>query len=163
MYLLTARFRLFPAEHVSKWNQHLTDHFFYDAEHRMATLHRLTARSIRNQYLKNLFEQWRGTILSYDEGLVRGDAALAAAVWRNVFKAAGAEPVNRREERRGEEVDWVGVAQIVGWVRREVQRLDLMSDTELTQGRVEWGSPAEEKSLVLMEAQGMSEPFVEER
>ncbi|KAF2100607.1 hypothetical protein NA57DRAFT_74209 [Rhizodiscina lignyota] len=162
MYLLTTRFRLFPADHVQKWNQHLTDHFFFHAETRMETLHRITARQIRNAYLKDLFVQWRGLTAAYDEGLVRGDAALAGAVWRNVWKAAGNETLGRGEVKREEEVDWVGVAMVVSWMRREVQRLDGMVDEQVTSGQVGWDSPEGEKSQVLMEHRLMSEPFEED-
>ncbi|KAK5141201.1 Serine carboxypeptidase 3, partial [Cryomyces antarcticus] len=52
----------------------------------MATYHGMVARGTRNKYLKDLFIQWRGVLAAYDEGLIRGDAVMAAAVWRNVFK-----------------------------------------------------------------------------
>ena len=53
----------------------------------MDVVHDMGSSSIRQRYLKDLFVQWRGVILAYDEGLVKGDAVLAAAVWRNLFKA----------------------------------------------------------------------------
>lgn len=40
--------------------------------------------------MKILKEQWAGLGMSMDLGLVRGDAELAAAVWRNLLGARGA-------------------------------------------------------------------------
>lgn len=37
--------------------------------------------------MKDMLEQYRGSVAAYDEGLVSGDAVLAAAIWRNVFGA----------------------------------------------------------------------------
>jgi hypothetical protein len=87
MYCLTARLRCFPAAHAPTWQQHLVDHFFHDAERRMAVAHRIVARSLRTRYLKDLHGQFRGALAAYDEGLCRGDAVLAAALWRNVLGA----------------------------------------------------------------------------
>ncbi|TAQ87717.1 hypothetical protein B7494_g3949 [Chlorociboria aeruginascens] len=87
MYLFTVRFRCFPAASMEVWQQHLIDHFFHDAEDRMVVNHKMTARGTRNRYLKDLFVQWRGLIAAYDEGIIKGDTVLAAAVWRNMFKA----------------------------------------------------------------------------
>ncbi|TKA45377.1 hypothetical protein B0A54_04473 [Friedmanniomyces endolithicus] len=127
MYLLTVRLRGFPAEHVGVWHQNLLDHFFYAAEDRMAVYHGMVARSVRNKYLKDLWLQWRGLLLSYDEGLVRGDAVLGAAVWRNVFRAGEGEGV-------------VGdVGAVVGYMRRELGRLGEIGDGEIAEGKVGFG------------------------
>jgi len=114
----------------------------------MDTLHRITQGTIRTRYLKDLFEQWRGVIAAYDEGLVKGDAILSAAVWRNVFK--GEEGVNP-----------VGLAQVVGFLRREVARVGRMGEEEIAMGRVGFGDPGEEKSTVLMECRLMKEPLLD--
>jgi len=53
---------------------------------------------------------------AYDEGLVKGDAELAGAVWRNLFKGK-------------EEVDWVKVAEVVAFMRKSVR---LLGATELS-------------------------------
>jgi cytochrome b pre-mRNA-processing protein 3 len=133
MYILTVRLRLFPASHAPAWHQHLLDHFFFAAEARMETLHGLSSQSIRTRYLKDLFIQWRGVLAAYDEGLVRGDAVLAAAVWRNIFKAQ-------------EEVDAVKVAMV-----------GALGDEVVAGGRVEFGNPEEERSVVLMESHLMKQ------
>jgi cytochrome b pre-mRNA-processing protein 3 len=35
--------------------------------------------------MKDVLEQYHGSISAYDEGLIKGDAVLAAAIWRNIF------------------------------------------------------------------------------
>lgn len=104
------------------------------------------ASGTRNKYLKDLFVQWRGLLAAYDEGLVRGDAVLAAAVWRNVFKA-------------DEDVDVVRLAQIVSYMRRVLKGLDGMQDSSLMEARLQFGSPEAETSVVTMKSKMMDLPF----
>jgi cytochrome b pre-mRNA-processing protein 3 len=144
MYILTVRMRLFPADHAPAWHQHLLDHFSFDAEMRMETVHSLTSRGIRARYLKDLFIQWRGVLAAYDEGLVKGDAVLAAAVWRNIFKAA-------------DDVNAVDLALVVSYLRREIAGVGSMSDGEIAGGYVEFGDPGTEKNIVLMQSHLMRE------
>lgn len=35
--------------------------------------------------MRDMLEQYHGSVAAYDEGLMGGDAVLAAAIWRNVF------------------------------------------------------------------------------
>lgn len=135
MYLLTVRLRCFPAEHAPIWHQHLTDHFFQLAEDRMVLLHRLNSRMIRNKYLKDLYIQWRGLTAAYDEGLMKGDAVLAAAVWRNVCKG-------------DENIDLQRLAEIVSYIRSVLASFDSMSDQVLGQGDVVFGDPSSEEAVV---------------
>jgi cytochrome b pre-mRNA-processing protein 3 len=139
MYILTVRLRLFPAEHAPAWHQHLVDHFSFAAEARMTELHGMSSGSIRARYLKDLFIQWRGVLAAYDEGLVKGDAVLAAAVWRNIFKG-------------DEDVDAVSVAMVVGYLRREVAAVGMLSDEEVAGALVKFGDGKEERNVVLMES-----------
>ncbi|OCL11488.1 hypothetical protein AOQ84DRAFT_353022 [Glonium stellatum] len=145
MYMLTVRFRLFPAAHAPSWHQHLLDHFFHDAEDRMAMYHGMVARGVRNKYLKDLYIQWRGVLAAYDEGLVKGDAVLATAVWRNVFKGS-------------QDADVRALAEIVGFMRKELKRLEEASDGEVASG--DWkfrGDPGKERAVVMLESQLMKE------
>jgi cytochrome b pre-mRNA-processing protein 3 len=129
MWLLTVRFRCFPNEYVKQWDQHLLDHFFFAAEDRMATWHRMSSRSVRNRYLKDLWTQWRGVILSYDEGLVKGDAVLAAAVWRNLYNA-------------NDNVDLADLATITGYMLQELRTLGDVHDEMVTNGKIKFGHGA---------------------
>lgn len=135
MYALTARLRKFPAQHVRIWEQNLLDHFFYAAEDRMAMWHGMAARGIRNKYLKDLWVQWRGVLVSYDEGLIKGDAVLAAAVWRNVFQAR-------------EDVDLADVAAVVSYLRRELSRLDKLPDSHISTGDIKFVNPEAEQRVI---------------
>ncbi|GAB1320633.1 Ubiquinol-cytochrome c chaperone domain-containing protein [Madurella fahalii] len=110
MYLLVVRFRCLDKVSQQAWQAQLVNHFFYQAEAKMELVHDLSSRMIRQQYLKDLFVQWRGLILAYDEGLVKGDAVLASAVWRNLFKAS-------------EDVDVRVLAAVVSWMRAGLAQL----------------------------------------
>jgi cytochrome b pre-mRNA-processing protein 3 len=147
MYILTTRIRCFPASSTPQtYLQHLLDHFFYDAENRMTINHNMHARGTRNRYLKDLFIQWRGLLAAYDEGLVKGDAVLAAAVWRNVFKG-------------GEEVDVRKVAMVVSYLRRALKGLERVPDETVQMGEVVFGDPGREAVLVRQKSRMMSLPF----
>lgn len=116
MYLIVVRLRACEPERYKRWTDQLVDHFFHAAEDRMVKQHALTSRALRQRYLKDLFVQWRGLLLAYDEGLAGGeDAVLAAAVWRNLFKAR-------------EDVDARALAGVVGFMRRCLREWDRMDD-----------------------------------
>ncbi|KAL2129729.1 hypothetical protein VTI74DRAFT_7392 [Chaetomium olivicolor] len=117
MYLLVVRFRCFDPAAQQAFQAQLVNHFFYHAEAKMEDVHELHSRMIRQKYLKDLFVQWRGLILAYDEGLVKGDAVLASAVWRNLFKAR-------------EDVDVRALAAVVSWMRAGLSRLGAMTDED---------------------------------
>ena len=109
----------------------------------MDTLHSITARGVRSKYLKDLFLQWRGVLVSYDEGLVKGDAVLASAVWRNVFGGR-------------EDADPVRLAMVVAWLRREVGRVS--SEGDVMQWSQFRGLKSEEP-VVLMKSHYMDKPL----
>lgn len=118
MYLIFARLRNLDKEAMKPWQAQLIDHFFFDAEERMDVSHGISARGLRSKYLKDMFVQWRGIIMAYDEGVIKGDAVLASAIWRNVFK--GREDANVRD-----------IAAIVSWMRLCLKMLDQMPDEAL--------------------------------
>jgi cytochrome b pre-mRNA-processing protein 3 len=145
MYLLSARFRDFKTD-PTPWQQHLLDHFSYDAENKMTTLHNMEARGTRNKYLKDLYVQWRGLLAAYDEGLAKGDAVLAAAVWRNVFKA-------------NEDVNIKGLALVVSYMRRTLKGLDELPDEKVMLAEVGFGSPKAEEAVVKIRSPMLDLPF----
>ncbi|EGD94696.1 hypothetical protein TESG_02204 [Trichophyton tonsurans CBS 112818] len=117
MYLLTVRLRGLPtSEAFQVYNRYLFEHFSQAAERRMVEVHGITSRTVRVSYLKDLFVQWRGAIAAYDEGIVKGDAQLAAAVWRNLFKGLPTD-------HKGEELDWAKIAKVVLYMRRSLDNL----------------------------------------
>ncbi len=81
----------------------------------------------------------------YDEGLVKGDAVLATAVWRNVFKGA-------------KDVDFRGVAEIVSYIRGVLKGLDEMSDESVAGGEVVFGNPGTERDGILVKSKMMDAP-----
>lgn len=115
MYLLVVRLRCFDKETYRMWQSMLVDNFFQEAEDKMDIVHHISSRGLRQRYLQDLFMVWRGVMVAYDEGLMRGDAVLAAAVWRNMFKA---QP----------DVDARHLAAIVSYMRRSIVRLDRTPD-----------------------------------
>ncbi|QSZ37701.1 hypothetical protein DSL72_008800 [Monilinia vaccinii-corymbosi] len=146
LYLLSVRLRCLPGNESQPWQQHLLDHFFYDAENKMIKNHNMHARGTRNKYLKDMFVQWRGLLAAYDEGLAKGDAVLAAAVWRNVFKG-------------NEDIDIQGLAMIVSYMRSTLQKLERLTDNDVLSGRLTFGDPAGEASLVGNKSKMMDLPF----
>ncbi|KAE8379530.1 ubiquinol-cytochrome C chaperone-domain-containing protein [Aspergillus bertholletiae] len=125
MYLLTVRLRVLPSyDSFQTYSRHLIDHFSHNAEHRMDVLHGFTSRTIRNKFLKDLFIQWRGVLAAYDEGLVKGDAVLGAAIWRNLWKASHTGP-------DGRELDWTKIARVVAYMRRVIAELSQVSEADL--------------------------------
>lgn len=159
MWLLTVRFRAMAdsaeeqrtaKEYAQEYQQNLVDHFFYDAEDRMAVHHGMSASGTRNKYLKDLHIQWRGCLAAYDEALIKGDPVLAAAVWRNVFKAS-------------EDVDLRALAVIVSYLRRTLRGLSGIDDAKLRYSVVTFGNPAAEESLVAVRSKSMESPIVDEK
>lgn len=123
MYLLVVRLRCLDRDAYQTWQSQLVDHFFHEAEAKMEVAHELTSRAMRQRYLKDLFVQWRGLLLAYDEGLVRGDAVLASALWRNLFKGR-------------EDVDVRVLAAVVSWMRLSLRNLDQMKDEAIVTNAV---------------------------
>lgn len=112
----------------------------------MTIYHNMVASSVRNRYLKDLYVQWRGVLAAYDEGLVRGDAVLATAIWRNVFKAE-------------EDVNFTGLGEIVSYTRGVILRLDQIGDEGIAGGDVVFGSPGSEREGVLVRTRMLDAPL----
>ncbi|GAA5970750.1 hypothetical protein JCM11641_004439 [Rhodosporidiobolus odoratus] len=87
VWLLSVRFRSLPPPLGRTYIQELINHMFIDVELRMRGPYSVTQSRLIKGYMKDMLEQYHGACAAYDEGLVRGDAVLAAAIWRNVFGA----------------------------------------------------------------------------
>jgi cytochrome b pre-mRNA-processing protein 3 len=96
--------------------------------------------------LKDLWQQWRGVLLSYDEGIIKGDAVLAGAVWRNVFKG-------------DEETDIQDLALVTAYLRGQLKILDQLSDADIGEGRVEFQGLNKFKAMVAQPAPMMRKEF----
>ncbi|KAJ9615233.1 Serine carboxypeptidase 3 [Cladophialophora chaetospira] len=120
MYVIVTHLRavLESEAEFQNYHRYLIEQFSREAEDKMILLHNMSAQGIRSRYLKDFLLQWRGILLSYDEGLVKGDAVLASAIWRNLFRA-------------DEDVDWVKVAQVVAFLRLSVRKIGFRSMQEV--------------------------------
>ncbi|KAM5351344.1 hypothetical protein ACJ41O_004067 [Fusarium nematophilum] len=118
LYLINARIRCFDRDMFHNWQHQLTDHFFFECEKKMHIDHHITSSALRQRYLKDIFVQWRGLLLAYDEGLIKSDAVLASAVWRNLFKGSP-------------DVDPRALVAIVGWMRSTLMHFEAVSDNML--------------------------------
>lgn len=75
---------------------------------------------------------------------MKGDAMLAAAIWRNLLSGR-------------EDVDFEKLAQIVSYMRRELMRLDFAMDEEVANGQWTFqGDPGDEASLVKIPSRMMT-------
>ncbi|GAA5848423.1 hypothetical protein JCM9279_006562 [Rhodotorula babjevae] len=87
VWLLSVRFRSLPPPLGRTYVQELINHMFIDVELRIRGPYAVTQSRLIKGYMNDMLEQYHGACAAYDEGLVRGDAVLAAAIWRNVFGA----------------------------------------------------------------------------
>lgn len=150
MWMLNTRIRALEKEKVAIWQQHFIDHFFYDSEDKMAKRYGIKTSTKRGQYMKDLYHQYRGMTAAFDEGLVRGDAVMATALWRCVglYTMRLFTDGFRNLFNADDNVDLELLALITSHVRRVVSRLDKVNDEVILKGQVTFGMPLEEMSLV---------------
>jgi cytochrome b pre-mRNA-processing protein 3 len=110
------------SDHLSKM---LSDHFFWKAEESMDFVHKMTHEE-RHKHMDHYFQVWTGTLIAYDEGLVKGDAVLATALWRLVFQG-------------DTEADPLKIQLVTRYVRKEIARLAALNDRVIMQGYVGFG------------------------
>ena len=80
---------------------------------------------------------------------MKGDAVLAAAVWRNVCKG-------------DEDVDFVRMAEIVSYMRSVLYGFDGMEDDVIAKGDVAFGDPGSEEAWVRVRSRMMDEEIDED-
>ena len=80
---------------------------------------------------------------------MKGDAVLAASVWRNVFKG-------------DEEVDLRKLGAVVSYMRRCLNGLDGAADEHLVSGNVTFGDPGGEAPWVRVRSKMMDQPIQDE-
>jgi hypothetical protein len=111
------------------------------------------------KYMQEMGEQWKGASVGFDYAVARGqsavvegreseldeaeaeggDAEMASWVWRNLFGARGA-PIGASTASSANlpditELKLAGqLAKVVGFIRREMYRLDQLTDEQLIQG-----------------------------
>ncbi|XP_031556466.1 ubiquinol-cytochrome-c reductase complex assembly factor 1-like [Actinia tenebrosa] len=103
----------------------LVEIMWQDVEARMKKIGEIDSTTARES-LRELVQEFYGLIFAYDEGLLSHDRVLAAALWRNMF-------YDKRQ------TDASQLANLVKYVRRQVQHLDNLDPEELlTTGKVPW-------------------------
>lgn len=80
---------------------------------------------------------------------MKGDAVLAAAVWRNVFKG-------------DEEVDLRKLGTVVSYMRRCLNRLDGTAEEKIVCGDVTFGDPGGEAAWVKVRSKMMDQLIQDE-
>lgn len=123
------------------------NHFFELAESQMRiVLGRGERERVIRKYMDEMGEQWKGAGLGLDFVLGLGisedpaerrlsDSELASWAWRNLFQSKGATPGEGDELAFAAQLD-----KVVRFVRRELARLDRISDADVLDGNIgEWG------------------------
>ena len=108
--------------------------FFGDVEARMKNSYGVKKSGQVDKYARDTLHRYHGAILAYDEGLLRGDAALASAIWRNFMNAGdleisaddGAETSEGALPKEARQI--VALEQLVQYVHRELHRLGELPD-----------------------------------
>ncbi|ORX74416.1 hypothetical protein DL89DRAFT_289980 [Linderina pennispora] len=116
VWMMLVRIRADP--NAKHYNQELVDCFFRDAEKKIRDSGVKSGRIV-NDTLKDLVSSYKGTVMSLDEGLVRSDAVLAAAIWRNLVPTDGAI---------------LEIDAVTKYVRTQLARLDKTTLEQLIQG-----------------------------
>lgn len=80
---------------------------------------------------------------------MKGDAVLATAVWRNVFGGK-------------EDVDLVGLGEVVSYMRGVLKGLDGMEDEVVAEGEIQFGDPRSQRKVVEMRSKMMDTLLPEE-
>ncbi|KAJ2779689.1 Ubiquinol cytochrome-c reductase assembly protein Cbp3 [Coemansia javaensis] len=122
-YVWLAMVRLRADPHAKHYNQGLVDAFFQDAERRIRGTGIRSGRIV-NDTLKDLASSFKGTVMSLDEGFARSDAALAAAVWRNLLPVDDAV---------------LQTDAIVQYARAQLQALAALDAAQITTGSFSFG------------------------
>ncbi|KAJ1734913.1 Ubiquinol cytochrome-c reductase assembly protein Cbp3 [Coemansia biformis] len=122
-YVWLAMVRVRADPNAKHYNQGLVDSFFQDAEQKIRGSGIKSGRIV-NDTLKDLVSSFKGTVMSLDEGFARSDAALAAAVWRNLVPVDSAV---------------LQTAAVVRYARAQLRTLDLCDMAQITTGNFEFG------------------------
>lgn len=131
----------------------LLSHFFELAESQMRiVLGRGERERVIRKYMEEMGEQWKGAGagLDYVLGLgisedpseyTRSDSELASWAWRNLFASRGLTDPNPPLAAPIDEMEFIEeLEKVVRFVRRELSRLDAISDQDVLYGNIgEWG------------------------
>jgi len=107
----------------------LTDSFFEDIEMRIYHEFNIKSQRYIQKQLKELYQNFRGLTIAYDEGICKSDAVLAAAFWRNLFHYSP------------NSVDFENLAKVVNYFWKNMKLLDLTGQQALLTGEFGFLSP----------------------
>jgi Ubiquinol-cytochrome C chaperone len=107
----------------------LTDLFFEDIEMRIYYEYNIKSQRYIQKQMKELYENFRGLTIAYDEGISKSDAVLAAAFWRNLYQSS---PTT---------VDFEKLAKIVNYFWKNMKLLDLSGQIAFQTGEFGFLSP----------------------
>ena len=152
---------IFTKPAPERYIKEIFDAFFELAESQMRrVLGRNERERVVQKYLREMAEQYKGTSVGMDvimglsmsnEPVERdqADAELASWLWRNLFSSRGLGPPSP-EFVAEDEVEAYSVTELfmveqlgimIQFVRREMARLDLISDRDVLEGNIgDWGS-----------------------
>ncbi|KXS19898.1 hypothetical protein M427DRAFT_152336 [Gonapodya prolifera JEL478] len=116
MWMLSTRGRAAGEAWQSMWRD-MSEILWTDCEKRMYE-GGVTNFTLINRGLKDLLAAHYGHLLAYDEGLSKGDAILAGALWRNLFSESS-------------DVSILDICTAIKYVRHELVKLDRASSEEI--------------------------------
>ncbi|QEU62171.1 Cbp3 [Kluyveromyces lactis] len=137
-WMLFVRMRAMPFKYGKNYQQKLVDRTFADIEKRLYDEMNVHSGRITDQYLKDFNSQLRGAVFAYDEGFFSGDAALASAIWRNLFGGK-------------KNIDMVHLEAMVRYVRAQLYVLSKLSDREFAMGEFKFVPPDESVEILTPE------------
>lgn len=133
-WMLNVRMRALPKTYSRLYQQTLIDMIFKDIELKMAEKLKIKSNKMLDNNLKQFHSQLLGSILSYDVGLVDGDANLSTALWRNIFNSKN--------------TDIRYLESLVCYVRSQIYLLSKTTDREFGFGNFLFVSPNKIISLI---------------
>jgi hypothetical protein len=127
--MLHTRLRCYPPRTTRMYQQMLTDAFFEDIEMRIYFEYNIKSQRFIQKQMKEFFENFRGITIAYDEGIVKSDAVLAAAFWRNLYQSSQTA------------VDFEKLAKIVNYFWKNMKLLDMSGQKAFQAGEFGFLSP----------------------
>jgi len=106
-------------------SRHVIEVMWNDMEERLRLLDVIDT-SEKREAMEEYCQQFFGSIIAYDEGLMRDDKVLASALWRNLFHLR-------------KDIDAESLLLMVEYVRKQTQYLEQQdSETILDSGEIKW-------------------------
>lgn len=129
MWLVDVRFRYIEKEAVRDcMTQPITDWLWSDIELGLSDTLDTSNSILITKHSKRYVQEWFGTALAMDYGMMAGDCQLAESLWRNLY--AGSLDVSLAE-----------LSKMVTYVRQQQHKLSELSDADFLEGNFEFITP----------------------